>query len=258
MYYDQHVHTYFSFDSQAPFEGYLHQSQAPLVTTDHLEMANPDDAGHNDLPDQLAYQQKRAELRGAFPNRILTGVECGYYAPCLKETYDYLRRADYDLVLLSFHHDGHHDFQDDYFKSVPKRAHVENYYQLMAAGVAEFEGADVLAHFDYGLRVLDVTPAELTAWVKPQLMAIFRMAVAKHLAFEVNTKSMFLWGNEALYETALPWYQEAGGTLFTLGSDAHSNDKYEMDFDRAKAFLHRHGVTQLATYQQHTPHLVDF
>ncbi|KRM71300.1 PHP domain-containing protein [Lacticaseibacillus brantae] len=257
-YYDQHVHTYFSFDSSAEWAAYLAQTTLPVVTTEHLEFQNPDDGGHDDAPDYSAYVAEAKKLRTVFPNRILLGVEVGYRAPLADQIATYLAANDYDLTLLSFHQDGDYDYQNPYFRTVDQKAHVQAYYETMLAGVREVGYADVLAHFDYGLRVLDVTPEQLTAWAKPLLTEIFKTMIAKHIAFELNTKSMYRWENEALYATVIPWYQALGGTLFTLGSDAHTVDKYANGFDEAKHLLHQLGVHQLVTYQQHQPSPVTF
>lgn len=256
--YDQHVHTYFSCDSSAQFEDYLAQTEQPFVTTDHLELSNPDDGGGDDKPDFAAYQAKLKVLHQQYPNQLLRGVECGYFAPRAADLAAYLAAGDYDLVLLSFHHDGQYDYQNPYFKTVDQKAHVQAYYQRMLSGLKQANFGDVLAHFDYGLRVLDVTPAQLTAWAKPQLLEILRLLVSKHMALEVNTKSLYRWQNAPLYELVLPWYQQVGGELLTLGSDAHTPDKFQTEFPAAKALIKRAGFSQLAVYHQHQPTLVAF
>lgn len=241
MEYDQHVHTYFSFDSQAQFEDYLRKTSQPFITTEHLELSNPDDNGGDDAPDQAAYTAKLQELKRRYPNRLLRGIECGYFAPRQADLQRYLQAQDFDLVLLSFHHDGQYDYQDPHFKQVDLKRHVQTYYDRMLAGLKAAPFGDVLAHFDYGLRILDVTPAQLEAWAKPQLQAILALIVKRQLAFEVNTKSMYQWGNAELYELVLPWYREAGGALVTLGSDAHTADKFLTGFAEAKALFARLG-----------------
>ena len=36
--YDQHMHTLYSFDSEAQLRDYLAQTQVPVVTTEHLNL----------------------------------------------------------------------------------------------------------------------------------------------------------------------------------------------------------------------------
>lgn len=257
-YYDQHVHTHYSFDSTAQFVDYLQQTTNPFVTTEHLEMSNPEDAGRDDLPDYPGYLAEQAALRKQFSNQLRRGIEVGYYEPRLDAIHAYLVQGNYDLTLLSFHHDGQHDYQDESFTHLDLQTHVQAYYQRMLAGLRKFDDADVLAHFDYGLRVLDITPAQLRAFAEPTIREILDFIIKKHMAFELNTKSMYRWQNVDLYAMVLDWYLEAGGKFITLGSDAHTSDKFQSDFATAKEFLHAHGVTQLAVYTQHHAELVDF
>jgi histidinol-phosphatase (PHP family) len=257
-YFDQHVHTHYSFDSQAQMRDYLTQTCLPFVTTEHLEMSNPDDQQRDDAPDYAAYIAEQAALAQTCGNELLRGIEVGYYEPRLDAIRAYLAAGDYDITLLSFHHDGTYDYQNEYFRALDPQTQVVSYYERMLAGLQKFHDADVLAHFDYGLRVLDVTPAQLAAWAGPLLEQIFALAVQYQLAFELNTKSMYRWHNLALYEYALPLYRAAGGTLFTIGSDAHTGDAFRNHFNNAQALLKHNGVDKLAVYRQHNAQLVEF
>lgn len=256
-YFDQHVHTHYSFDSQAQFADYLRQTANPFVTTEHLEMSNPDDGGLDDLPDYPAYVQEQHNLGHEFSNQLRRGIEVGYYEPRLASINAYLAAGDYDLILLSFHHDGEHDYQNPAFLQRDPETHVRAYYASMLAGLHNFTHADVLAHFDYGLRIMEVTPAQLTVWAKPVIQQILQLVIDRGMALEMNTKSMYRLGNLALYDVVLDWYLQLGGSRVTLGSDAHTSDKFESNFTDAKAFLRAHGVTQLVTYKHHVPTSVD-
>ncbi|WP_288761109.1 PHP domain-containing protein [uncultured Lacticaseibacillus sp.] len=255
-YYDQHVHTHFSFDSEAQFADYLRQTGNPFVTTEHLEMSNPDDHGGDNTPAYAEYVAEEDTLQRRFPNQLLRGIEIGYYAPRLDAIRRYLAAGDYDLTLLSFHHDGHYDYQDEHFLTVDLEQHVRGYYAAMLAGIRQFGDFDVLAHFDYGLRVLDVAPTQLADWAGDTLRDILRVIIEQNVAFELNTKSMYRWHDAPLYDMVLDWYLELGGKLLTLGSDAHASDKFESDFAAARALLTRHNVHELATFRRHVPTIV--
>ncbi|MCT2891559.1 PHP domain-containing protein [Lacticaseibacillus paracasei] len=249
--YDQHMHTLYSFDSEAQLRDYLTQTKAPVVTTEHLEFDNPDDGGRDNLPDYARMKATQAALAEKFPNEFLLGIEAGYFAPADARFRQYLDNHDFDLTLLSFHHDGHYDYLDEQLITMPAKQQLEDYFERMLAGLKRFHDADVLAHFDYALRRFDITPDQLEAWGKPLLDQIFTIAVENDLALELNTKSMYRWGNAPLYDQAIAWYQAAGGHLFTIGSDAHEGSQYEANFADALAMLKRHGVKEIATYRQH-------
>ena len=54
-YYDQHVHSHFSFDSEERLENYLNISNNFLVTTEHLDFKNPIIDFQTNYPDYPAY-----------------------------------------------------------------------------------------------------------------------------------------------------------------------------------------------------------
>ncbi|WP_233120428.1 PHP domain-containing protein [Vagococcus martis] len=70
------------------------------------------------------------------------------------------------------------------------------------------------------------------------------------MAFELNAKSFIKYRNKALYEYAIPLYISLGGKLFTLGSDAHVAEDYELGFEEMGSLLKKHGIYELAIYQK--------
>ena len=73
-YYDQHLHTHHSYDSQADFTDYLDNSTGFVVTTEHFDVANPV-TGQTDVPDYWAYSAEIEQLNIQYGNRILKGIE---------------------------------------------------------------------------------------------------------------------------------------------------------------------------------------
>ena len=107
-YYDQHLHTHYSYDSQADFTDYLDNSTGFVVTTEHFDVANPV-TGQTDAPDYATYSAEIDQLNLKYGNRILKGIEIGYYQPKEAEILAYLADKTYDLKLLSVHHNGEFD-----------------------------------------------------------------------------------------------------------------------------------------------------
>ncbi|KFN93407.1 histidinol-phosphatase [Tetragenococcus muriaticus PMC-11-5] len=66
-YYDQHLHTFLSFDSQEIFKNYLLNNPAYFVATDHFDLHNPGDNFHDDIPDYEKLTQKIHELEANSP-----------------------------------------------------------------------------------------------------------------------------------------------------------------------------------------------
>lgn len=254
-YYDQHMHTHFSPDSSEKFERYLVQSDKTVITTEHLDFFSPQQQSKDTIPDYDGYIREINRLNAQYGNRILKGIEVGFTHPDRDKIREFLKGKDYDLILLSIHHNGKHNFMNLSNEDIPLKENMDEYYTLMLQGVQELPNANVLAHFDYGLRGYEVSVEELKM-VEDKLIKVFQAAIQKDLAFELNTKSMYHHGNAHLYEYAIDLYRSVGGKWFTVGSDAHKAEDYEFHFTEAFDMLKRHGVEELVTFQQQEPTIV--
>lgn len=247
MIYDQHVHSYLSFDCEEQPENYLTADTRELVLTDHFDLNNPVTAFNDDVPDfkeLFAIKDRLAAENGV---TLRAGVEVGYapgLAATIKET---LADQNFDVVLLSCHHNNRADYMDEAIKLVSADPVAEYFAQLLEA-IAMVPEAHILAHFDYGTRIHAFTVEKLRAY-EPQLVAVLEASIKKGLAFELNSKSMYRYGNYDLYAYAIPLYIGLGGTLFTLGSDAHQAGELEMEFEQSKQLLRDNGVTHVAVFR---------
>lgn len=248
MYYDQHMHTHHSPDSTERFEKYLALSDKPIVTTEHLDFFSPSQNKSDHIPDFAAYEKEIERLNARYGNRILKGLEVGFRKEDEKAILNFLDEKELDLMLLSIHHNGRYNFMKVGNDDVPLDRTLEEYYSMMLEGVRSFPQANVLAHFDYGLRRYDVSIEELQT-VERKLKRIFEEMIRHDIAFELNTSSMYKHNNVHLYEYAIVLYQSVGGKLFTVGSDAHKAEDYEAHFDKAFDLLKRQGVQKLAVFK---------
>ena len=143
---DNHLHTYFSYDSDADFRDYLEHYDGEIVTTEHLDLSNPYpyDAGspHDDIPDYESYSRKIAFLNKKYGNRIKKGIEIGYYRPRKKDTLAFLEYKDYDLKLLSVHHNGKFDYLEAPVLQLEKMQWIPDYLkELEEARIFTYQGA---------------------------------------------------------------------------------------------------------------------
>ena len=143
------------------------------------------------MPEYEAYSREIESLNRKYGNRIKRGIEIGYYQPRERDILDFLDGKDYDLKLLSVHHNGVNDYLDDEVADMDKASIIQEYLDKLEYAIGRVD-ADVLAHFDYGFRLFDVTVDELKAY-EEQLKRIFQKMIANDLAFELNAKSMYLY-----------------------------------------------------------------
>lgn len=239
---DNHLHTHFSYDCQADFEDYLSSYEGEIVTTEHLDLSNPYLGGpRDDVPDYESYCATIASLQTRYGNRIKKGIEIGYYGPRKADLLAYLEGKEFDLKLLSVHHNGRFDYLEEEVLHLDRRQHISDYLAEMMEAI-EAVPADVLAHFDYGFRKLKLTVEELQEF-ESQLRTLFQKMMEYGLAFELNSKSMYLYGNEELYIYALSLLQEMGCRSYSLGSDGHCKEHFRLHFDKIEALLEKFGIS---------------
>lgn len=243
---DNHLHTYFSYDSEADFSDYLDHYEGEIVTTEHYDLSNPYPyqaaSPHDDVPDYAAYSAKIAELNQQYGNRIKKGIEIGYYAPRKDDILAFLADKEYDIKLLSVHHNGSFDYLETPVLQLDKMELISRYLRELEEAI-EAVPADVLAHFDYGFRKFALTVEELKTF-EPQLRQLFQKMIDYDLAFELNCKSMYLYGHEELYLYALGLVKELGGQRFSVGSDGHKLEHFRLRFDRVAQILADAGIEE--------------
>lgn len=108
---------------------------------------------------------------------------------------------------------------------------------------------NVLAHFEYGLRMIDISVTEFDNLASIFLNKIVELIVKKEIVFEVNTKSMYKCKKENLYSYMIEKYLRKGGRLFTLGSDAQNIKEYAYKFDEAKKFLLSKNIKEIILFK---------
>ena len=226
-------------------EDYLTNYDGYVVTTEHFDLANPV-TKVDDIPDYEMYSQTIDSLNKRFGNRVLKGIEIGYIASEKDRIIDYLADKDYDLKLLSVHHNGQFDYLDDEVKDMDPAIVIPQYFAQLSEALVVIE-ADVFAHFDYSFRVFGLSVAEFKQY-EAQFLPILDQVIKNKLAFELNAKSAYLYNNLALYEYVIDLYLSRGGTLFSVGSDGHYLGHFH--FNDLFALLKVKGVTELAFYQK--------
>ncbi|HPR81266.1 MAG TPA: histidinol phosphate phosphatase [Enterococcus sp.] len=248
-YYDQHLHTFLSFDSEEQFENYLVNKPEFFVATDHFDLENSGTGFKDDIPDYAILTKKLDELNEQYDTTFLRGIELGVVPGQEAKIQDYLASHTYDLKLLSIHQNGKFDYMDDIVLTKDKFAVAKMYFDQMAEVLESFPDGHILTHFEYGLRRFDFTPEELESHFEKELIAIFKKVIQRELAMEINAKSFGRYQNETLYRYAIPLYQSLGGKLFTLGSDAHVAEDYRLLFSEMANLLREFDVKQLVVFQ---------
>ena len=248
--FDQHVHSSFSFDSNENLENYINVcNENDMITTEHLDFENPIINYKDSSIDYLKYVGQIKNLNKKYSNKFFLGIEIGYTPNSEKRTEDFLKDKNFNLKLLSIHQNGNYDYMCVNKKLISLEVLIQEYFEQMIQALESSIEFNVLAHFEYGLRMIDISVIEFDNLASVFLNKIIELIVKKEIAFEVNTKSMYKYKKENLYNYMIEKYIKKGGRLFTLGSDAHNIREYAYKFDEAKKFLLSKNIKEIILFK---------
>ena len=248
--FDQHMHSNFSFDSNEALENYINVSNKnDIVTTEHLDFANPIINYEDSSIEYLKYIEEITSLNKKYSNKFFSGIEIGYTPNSEKRIEDFLKDKNFNLKLLSIHQNGIYDYMYVNKKLISLEALIQEYFEQMIQALESSIEFNVLAHFEYGIRIIDISVADFDSLASKFLNKIIELIVKKEIAFEVNTKSMYKYKKENLYSYMIEKYLKKGGKLFTLGSDAHNIKDYAYKFDEARKFLLARNVKEIILFK---------
>ena len=248
--FDQHVHSNFSFDSNEDLENYINVSNKnDIVTTEHLDFANPIINYEDSSIEYLKYIEEINSLNKKYSNKFFSGIEIGYTPNSEKRIEDFLKDKNFNLKLLSIHQNGLYDYMCVNKKLISLEALIQEYFEQMIQALESSIEFNVLAHFEYGIRIVDISVTDFDSLASKFLNKIIELIVKKEIAFEVNTKSMYKYKKENLYSYMIEKYLKKGGKLFTLGSDAHNIKDYAYKFDDARKFLLARNVKEIILFK---------
>ena len=248
--FDQHVHSSFSFDSNENLENYINVSNnSDIITTEHLDFENPIVNYKDSLFDYLKYIEQVRNLNQKYSNKFFLGIEIGYTPNSEKRIEDFLKDKNFNLKLLSIHQNGNYDYMCVNKKLISLEVLIQEYFEQMIQALESSIKFNVLAHFEYGLRMIDISVTDFDNLASVFLNKIIELIVKKEIAFEVNTKSMYKYKKENLYSYMIEKYIKKGGRLFTLGSDAHNIKEYAYKFDEAKKFLLSKNIKEIILFK---------
>ena len=248
--FDQHVHSNFSFDSNEELENYVNVSNKnDIVTTEHLDFANPIINYEDSSINYLKYIEEITSLNKKYSNKFFSGIEIGYTPNSEKRIEDFLKDKNFNLKLLSIHQNGIYDYMCVNKKLISLEALIQEYFEQMIQALESSIEFNVLAHFEYGIRIVDISVTDFDSLARKFLNKIIELIIKKEIAFEVNTKSMYKYKKENLYSYMIEKYLKKGGKIFTLGSDAHNIKDYAYKFDEARKFLLARNIKEIILFK---------
>ena len=250
---DQHLHSYYSFDSKQPIREYLIKAKelglSYFVLTDHCDL-NYLNKGVDVFFDISKQNKELDELQKEFTDiRILHGIEIGYKTSELHRIKEIINSNKFDLINLSLHEsEGVDYFYDNLFKKYGIETTLKKYFEQQLEAIKNIKDFDVLFHIDYGFKtayLLD-NKSRISDY-EEYLVRIMNYLIENEKALEINVKvQSFLPIEHTQYILSL--YKRLGGKYLTLSSDAHKVEMFRYEFDKYIRVIKECGYDELTYF----------
>lgn len=256
---DCHTHSSFSGDSKVTIkDAVLRVTELGLggiAFTDHLELSHPlpqksmtFDFGERSV--QLTQLQQQFEGK----IKILKGLEVGFQPHIAAEASDIVNKHDFDLVICSTHVVDRMP-EDSFYKDRTRQQAYRRYLEAIYEAVTTFDDFDVVGHIGYVCRYAPYQDKSLRYVDHDEIIdAILKKVIEKGKGIEVNTAGYFcrLYFPHPDFDV-IKRYKELGGSIITIGSDAHRVERIGDRFDSVVQRLTDVGFSYIAYFEKRTP-----
>jgi len=256
--YDFHIHSEFSVDGKFAMgdfaEKAIEKDMKCICFTDHIDLEtrkNKIDIGF--IPSD--YFKKAKQVKYNYKNRVevLAGVEIGI-KPELKKRYDeIINNNPFDFVILSVHSINEMDIHYDKFTSnkIPIDA-LNTYYDYMYQCIESYDNYDVLGHIDYIDRYFeDHNQLPKFNEYSNKVERILKSIISAKKGIEINTAGL-RYGLEYFHPKMdiLKLYKELGGEIITIGSDAHTPEHLNYEYENVRKLLKYLGFKNIFIFRE--------
>ena len=260
---DTHTHSRFSFDGSdtaAMEKSAKDRGLSALALTEHCDFYHFGRCPHYARKEEDCQQEMFRLKQGEKDLLFLYGVELGGRRNIQEQARALLRRHPYDMVIGSVHTLA--DGRDIYYTPYPDKdacREVLDIYFEDLENLLKFGDFDTLGHLDYPLRVMEGPWEEPTlAEYKERVAPILQKLAQMGKALEINAKGCREWFHRpGPEEWILRQFREYGGTMITMGSDAHSVENVGNGIPQACALAQKAGFEKVTVFQNRNPRQFD-
>ena len=250
---DQHVHSYYSFDSDQKIEEYLVEAKrlglSYFVLTDHCDLNYLDKRNDLFFPIEKQNEELNKFQKDFKEIKLLRGIEIGYKPNQIERIKKILETHTFDLVNFSLHEaDGIDYYYPEEFKKRGIEKTLKHYFNKLLEAVESFNDYDVLCHFDYGFKTAYLSDNTFNIGdYKDDITKIMKVVIQNNKALEINIKvHSFLPLEHTKY--ILNLYRSLGGKYLTLSSDAHKLCNFRHNFEKYIKLIKECGFDSLTYF----------
>lgn len=256
---DCHSHSSFSSDSTITIEAAAQKvadlGLAGIVFTDHLELDHPapewcknfDVRARGEIIERVQ-QQHGNEIK------LLQGIEVGFQPHLVNDLREIINAYDFDQVICSTHVVDRIE-ENRFFQNPSKQYVYTRYLEAVYQAVSDFDDFDVVGHIGYVCRYVSYDDKSMCHGDYADLLdSILKKVIDKGKGIEINTAGYFckLDFPHPDFDT-IKRYKELGGSIITLGSDAHFVDRIGDRFDHVVQRLADLGFSYVTYFEKRKP-----
>lgn len=261
---DFHMHSNFSGDGKATIEQMVQQAikigLSHVCFTEHLDLDyvyKPGEEGMFELnTDSYLYELLKVRAKYEDQIKIFFGVELGLQPHIKRELAVYAKSHEFDFIIGSSHICNRKDpYYPEFFEGRNEDEAHHEYFESVLESVKKTPYFDVYGHLDYVVRYGPTKNDNYTyAKHKDVFDNILTSLLEQDKGIELNTGG-FRHGLEQPNPCIdiLKRYQELGGEIITIGSDAHTPDYIGSEFDKARDILLDCGFKYYTIFEGRTP-----
>lgn len=259
---DYHTHTEFSTDSHAPMKAMVQAAIAKglkyLCFTDHMDFDYPLAYGGGYQFNPPLYLKEIERTREAFGDKlaIRQGIELGMQPHLSSHCEELIKAYPFDFVICSSHLiDGLDPYYKEFWENRSIKQAIGHYFEAILENIKSFQNFDVYGHLDYIIRYLPKSSEPFSYTDYGDILdEIVKTLLFYGKGIEINSGGYkYGLGHANPHEFIIKRYLELGGTVLTIGSDAHAPENLAYDFEKTRHMLARLGVTQYTVFQNRTP-----
>ena len=264
MYYDFHLHTSFSSDSQAPMESMIQRGIAlglpGICFTEHMDLDFPP-GELNFLVDLPAYEKTCRELKEKYADTISVffGLEMGLQPHLKKEIPTLATSSDFDFLIGSVHVADRLDpYKKDFYEGRTQYQAYHRYFEVVLENLKTFSCFDTCGHIDYVVRYGPEKNKDYSYRAYRDILAeILKTLIEKGIGLECNSAGFkYGLGHPNPTEDILTRYRELGGEILTLGSDGHTPEHMAYDFPKMGELLKACGFRYYTIFKKRKPEFI--
>lgn len=263
MFYDYHMHSSFSNDSNTDMEYMIKRSidlgLKEICFTDHVDydLKNDIDWGidYNKYFDTLDF------FKAKYKNKISIkkGIELGLQKQIIDKCSNDATKYPFDFIICSLHAINRVDlYYGEFFKEKTQHEAYENYFLELFNIVKNYKNYSVLGHLDLVKRYGNYDKVLDDSSFIYIIESILKQVIHDGKGIEINT-SCYRYNLPDLTPSRkiLNLYKELGGEIITTGSDSHNPSQIAHNFDYIYEYLKSIGFKYICKFNKMNPEFIN-